>query len=51
MIFRAATVLAVLAVFAANPVHAALSDQQRQQILSEAREAYNAGLAAVRTDP
>ena len=51
MIFRAATVLAVLAVFAANPVHAALSDQQRHQILSEAREAYNAGLAAVRTDP
>ncbi len=51
MIFRAATVLAVLGAVAANPVHAALSDQQRQQILSEAREAYNAGLAAVRTDP
>jgi len=51
MIFRALSVLAVLAVLAANPAHAALSDQQRQQILSEAREAYNAGLTTVRKDP
>ncbi len=52
MIRRAAPLLALLgAMLAAYPAHAALSDQQRQQILGEAREAYNAGLAAVRTDP
>ncbi len=45
-------VLAVLtAAFGSNPVHAGLSGGQRQQILDEARQAYDGGVAALRTDP
>ncbi len=46
------TVLAVLtAAFAASPAHAELSVGQRQQILDEARQGYDGGVAALRTDP
>ena len=45
-------VLAVLAAaFGSNPAHAALSGAQRQQILDEAREAYDGGVGALRSDP
>jgi hypothetical protein len=34
-----------------TPAHAALSTPQQQQILDEARQAYDGGVAALRTDP
>ena len=39
------------AVLGANPAHAGLSSGQQQQILDEARQAYDGGVAALRTDP
>ncbi len=43
------TVLTVA--FGASPGHAELSVGQRQQILDEARQGYDSGVAALRTDP
>ena len=49
---RVAAMLAVCAAgLGTNPVHAGLSGGQQQQILEEARQAYDGGVAALRTDP
>ena len=39
------------AAFSSAPAHGQLSGGQRQQILDEARQAYDGGVAALRTDP
>ena len=41
----------LMAALSSVPAHGQLSDGQRQQILDEARNAYDGGVAALRTDP